>query len=220
MYLILISLISYLLGSIPFSYFIAKAYGKNLHEVGSKNIGTANVFRATKKIEALLMALVSDVGKGALAIILVQKFAYLGYNLLYAQFLASFFVVLGHNWPIFLKFKGGKGIASLAGTLLVLEWKGLVCGFIITVFSTILVEIILKRGIKLGGSLKQKIKKLFSVVISQIIGRIVGITSGLIFVFTLNPEVIKISSGAIILVGLKHTKRIKEFLAKENGKNR
>ncbi len=220
MYLILISLISYLLGSVPFSYFVARAYGKNLYEIGSKNIGTANVFRATKKVEALLMALIGDAGKGALAIILVQKFAYLGYNLLYAQFLAAFFIVLGHNWPIFLKFKGGRGLASLAGVLLVLEWKGFVYGFIIMILLTILVEIILKKGIKLEGSFNQKFKKLFSVLISQIIGRIVGIISGLIFIFILNPEAIKISCGAVVLTGLKHTKRTKEFLEKENGKNR
>jgi len=202
--LIFISILSYFLGSIPFSYLVAKAYGKNLFEIGSRNIGAANVWRATGKIESLLMALVGDVGKGALAIFLAQRFSFLGYNLLFGQALAAFFVVLGHNWPIFLKFKGGRGLASLAGVILVLNWQILflvlaVIGFFI--FST---ELAMKKRVKLT--------ELFSVFISQVLGRMIGIVAAAILVFLLYPQIFKILFPAVILSGIKHIKRTKTFL--------
>jgi len=204
MYLILISLISYLLGSIPFSYLVARAYGKNLFEIGSRNIGTANVWRATGKKEALIVALIGDMGKGALAILIAQKFGFLGYNLFFGQVLAAFFVVLGHNWPIFLKFKGGRGLASLAGVILVLNWQILflvlaVIGFFI--FST---ELAMKKRVKLT--------ELFSVFISQVLGRMIGIVAAAILVFLLYPQIFKILFPAVILSGIKHIKRTKTFL--------
>jgi len=204
MYLVLISLISYLLGSIPFSYLVARAYGKNLFEIGSRNIGTANVWRATGKKEALIVALIGDMGKGALAILISQKFGFLGYNLFFGQVLAAFFVVLGHNWPIFLKFKGGRGLASLAGVILVLNWQILflvlaVIGFFI--FST---ELAMKKRVKLT--------ELFSVFISQVLGRMIGIVAAAILVFLLYPQIFKILFPAVILSGIKHIKRTKTFL--------
>jgi len=204
MYLILISLISYLLGSIPFSYLVARAYEKNLFEIGSRNIGTANVWRATGKKEALIVALIGDMGKGALAILISQKFGFLGYNLFFGQVLAAFFVVLGHNWPIFLKFKGGRGLASLAGVILVLNWQILflvlaVIGFFI--FST---ELAMKKRVKLT--------ELFSVFISQVLGRMIGIVAAAILVFLLYPQIFKILFPAVILSGIKHIKRTKTFL--------
>jgi len=204
MYLVLISLISYLLGSIPFSYLVARAYEKNLFEIGSRNIGTANVWRATGKKEALIVALIGDMGKGALAILISQKFGFLGYNLFFGQVLAAFFVVLGHNWPIFLKFKGGRGLASLAGVILVLNWQILflvlaVIGFFI--FST---ELAMKKRVKLT--------ELFSVFISQVLGRMIGIVAAAILVFLLYPQIFKILFPAVILSGIKHIKRTKTFL--------
>ena len=204
MYLVLTSLISYLLGSIPFSYLVARAYEKNLFEIGSRNIGTANVWRATGKKEALIVALIGDMGKGALAILISQKFGFLGYNLFFGQVLAAFFVVLGHNWPIFLKFKGGRGLASLAGVILVLNWQILflvlaVIGFFI--FST---ELAMKKRVKLT--------ELFSVFISQVLGRMIGIVAAAILVFLLYPQIFKILFPAVILSGIKHIKRTKTFL--------
>ena len=204
MYLILISLISYLLGSIPFSYLVARAYGKNLFEIGSKNIGTANVWRATGKKEALIVALIGDMGKGALAILISQKFGFLGYNLFFGQVLAAFFVVLGHNWPIFLKFKGGRGLASLAGVILVLNWQILFLVLAVIGFFIFLTELAMKKRVKLT--------ELFSVFISQVLGRMIGIVAAAILVFLLYPQIFKILFPAVILSGIKHIKRTKTFL--------
>jgi len=204
MYLVLISLISYLLGSIPFSYLVARAYGKNLFEIGSRNIGTANVWRATGKKEALIVALIGDMGKGALAILISQKFGFLGYNLFFGQVLAAFFVVLGHNWPIFLKFKGGRGLASLAGVILVLNWQILFLVLAVIGFFIFLTELAMKKRVKLT--------ELFSVFISQVLGRMIGIVAAAILVFLLYPQIFKILFPAVILSGIKHIKRTKTFL--------
>lgn len=214
MWLVVISIISYLLGSIPFSYFVAKAYGKNLYEIGSGNIGGANVYRATGKVEALLLAIIGDVGKGALAIYLSQRLAFLGYNLLYAQALAAFFVVMGHNWPIFLKFKGGRGLASLIGFLLVLNWKIVPLILVVVCSAILLTELIMKKGLKLVGSGKEKLKNLFSILISQVVGRDIGMLLAAILVFLIYPQEFKISIGAVILAGIKHIKRTQDFLKK------
>jgi len=217
--LALISIISYLLGSIPFSYLVGKAYGKNLFEIGSRNIGTVNVYRATGKFEALLFALIGDLGKGALAIFLAQWLSFLGYNLLFGQALAAFFVIAGHNWPIFLKFKGGRGLASLIGVILILNWKivPLVLGAVL--FFILLTELIMKKRIELKGNFKEKIKNLFSIFISQVFGRVIGIAMAAISVYLLYPQVFKIVFPAAILAGIKHIKRTKDFLKKPNETN-
>jgi hypothetical protein len=110
MSLVLISIISYLLGSIPFSYLVAKAYGKNLYQVGSGNIGTANVWRATGKIEATFIALVGDLGKGILSVFLAQKF-FPGQIL--PQALAAFFAVLGSQLANLFEIQRRKRIGYL-----------------------------------------------------------------------------------------------------------
>jgi glycerol-3-phosphate acyltransferase PlsY len=210
----LIAVFSYLLGSIPFSYIVAKLYGKNLYQIGSGNIGSANVYRATGRFEALLIALAGDLGKGFLAIILAQKmsegcFASL---LLLGQAIAAFFVVSGHNWPIFLKFKGGRGLASLAGVILALNWKIIFLVLAVIAFFIFLTELIMKKGIKLEGKFKEKLKKLFSIFISQVLGRVIGLLAAAVSVYILFPDAFKVLFGAAILSGIKHIKRTKTFL--------
>jgi glycerol-3-phosphate acyltransferase PlsY len=209
MSLVLISVISYFLGSIPFSYLVAKAYGKNLYQIGSGNIGTANVWRATGKIEAILTALVGDLGKGILSVFLAQRF-FPGQIL--PQALAAFFAVLGHNWPIFLKFKGGRGLATSAGILLYLNWKALFLILLVIGLCIFLTELLMKKGLKLEGNLRQKIKGLFTIFISQVLGRVIGIVAAIILLFFLYPTTLKIIFPAAILVGIKHIKRTKTFL--------
>jgi glycerol-3-phosphate acyltransferase PlsY len=209
MSLVLISVISYFLGSIPFSYLVAKAYGKNLYQIGSGNIGTANVWRATGKIEAILTALVGDLGKGILSVFLAQRF-FPGQILPHA--LVAFFSVLGHNWPIFLKFKGGRGLATSAGILLYLNWKALFLILLVIGLCIFLTELLMKKGLKLEGNLRQKIKGLFTIFISQVLGRVIGIVAAIILLFFLYPTTLKIIFPAAILGGIKHIKRTKTFL--------
>ena len=112
---ILIFLISYLLGSVPFSYIITKLFkGKDIRKLGTKNVGAMNVISVAGLVPGLL-ALFFDISKGALAVYLTEKIT--GNSAL--TIFAGLFTVIGHNWPIFLKFNGGKGIATTIGILLI-----------------------------------------------------------------------------------------------------
>ena len=126
LYLLLIFIITYLLGSFPTAYLVVKKFtGKDIRLEGSRNVGALNVQRVTGKFYLSLLTLAIDVGKGVLAVLIPQWLSFLGYNLLLAITLAAFGVVLGHCFSIFLKFQGGKAQASLAGILLVLNWQWL-----------------------------------------------------------------------------------------------
>lgn len=118
MKIILIIFICYLLGSIPFGFIITKLFKKiDLREYGSGNIGATNAFRVLGLWLAIIV-LAGDVGKAIGSIYLVK---WLGFDKPFILSLAGLAVICGHNWPIFLNFKGGKGIATTFGTLLVIS---------------------------------------------------------------------------------------------------
>ncbi len=110
---------AYLLGSLPFGFLIARARGVDLRKVGSGNIGATNVFRTVGKPWGLL-CFGLDFMKGLLAAgLLPGLFAGVPASLgpENAALLGGAAVIAGHNWPVWLKFKGGKGIATSAGVL-------------------------------------------------------------------------------------------------------
>jgi glycerol-3-phosphate acyltransferase PlsY len=114
---IVVALAAYLLGSVPFGLVIARAFGLgDIREIGSGNIGATNVLRTGNKTAALLTVLL-DAGKGAVAVLIAR--AFVGED---AAGLAGLFAMLGHLYPVFLKFKGGKGVATFLGTLLALSF--------------------------------------------------------------------------------------------------
>ena len=111
---VLVGAVAYLLGSISTGLLVAKLnHGPNLREVGSKNTGASNVLR-TMGLKNGLITFAGDCGKAALA-------CGIGYWALgqYGAMLAGLMVILGHNWPVFFQFKGGKGVASSCGVMLV-----------------------------------------------------------------------------------------------------
>ena len=115
-------LIAYLLGSIPFGYILVKSKtGKNIMEVGSGNTGSTNVRRvAGKKISALTQIL--DMAKGLFpvaVILILDKYQYVNAPQ-YFVFYAAIASILGHNYSIFLKFKGGKGVNTTLGASVLL----------------------------------------------------------------------------------------------------
>lgn len=115
--------LSYLLGCFSSAYVLGKITKNiDIREYGSGNAGATNAFRVMgKKIGALTFIL--DILKGIVAVLIGR--ALLGFN---GGLLAGIFVVLGHNFPIFLNFKGGKGVATSLGVLMMINWKiGLVC---------------------------------------------------------------------------------------------
>lgn len=118
MILVLWTAIGYLLGSIPFGLVITRLLGLgDLRQIGSGNIGATNVLRTGNK-GAALATLLLDSGKGAAAVLLARSFA--GDD---AALLAGAAAFLGHVFPIWLVFKGGKGVATFLGTLIALDWR-------------------------------------------------------------------------------------------------
>lgn len=116
---VITGVIAYLLGSISTGILVAqKNHGPNLREVGSKNTGASNVLR-TMGLKSGLITFVGDCGKAAVAC-LIGRWLLAPYGAsLYGAMLAGLLVILGHNWPVFFQFKGGKGVASSCGVMLV-----------------------------------------------------------------------------------------------------
>lgn len=121
-------LIGYLLGSIPFGLLIAKRSGKvDVRQYGSGKIGATNVLRAAGG-KAAALVVVLDVSKGVLAVVLAGLIVSRGYLIvgdfglgaLVAQVLAALAAMAGHNWSVFLKFHGGRGVATFMGGLIAL----------------------------------------------------------------------------------------------------
>jgi len=145
---IIVAIIAYLLGSISFSVILSKKMaGFDVREKGSGNAGTTNVLRSVGK-KAAIITLGCDVVKGVVAIliaVIVGKIVKDLNNSLLVQ-LAGIAVIVGHTFPVFFGFKGGKGIATSLGVLLVTNWNiGLIC----LVFALILM--ILTRMVSLGS---------------------------------------------------------------------
>ena len=112
-----VGLLAYGLGSVPFGVVMARLFGLgDLRQIGSGNIGATNVLRTGNKTAAAL-TLILDAAKGGIAVLVAG--AVLGAD---AAQVAGFAAFLGHCYPVFLGFKGGKGVATFLGTLLALAW--------------------------------------------------------------------------------------------------
>lgn len=107
---VLVLVLAYLVGSIPFAYLLSRRRGIDLRDVGSGNIGASNVLR-TSGVRAAVIAMLLDALKGVLAVLVAQRVAP-GPATPMAAGLAS---VLGHVYPVWLRFRGGKGVATAAG---------------------------------------------------------------------------------------------------------
>ncbi|TEU04088.1 glycerol-3-phosphate 1-O-acyltransferase PlsY [Candidatus Aerophobetes bacterium] len=120
-FLFLILIACYLLGSVPSGYLIGKAFkGIDIRDFGSGNIGFTNVLRAIGTFPALIV-LIIDITKGIVSVYLGFFFAQLmGIDYQVMGGIGGLASIVGHNWPIFLKFKGGKGVAVTAGVFLAL----------------------------------------------------------------------------------------------------
>jgi acyl phosphate:glycerol-3-phosphate acyltransferase len=141
--LFLIPVIGYLLGSIPFGYLLVKsAQGADIRTIGSGNIGATNVYRKSRS--AGLLTLLADGGKGYLAVLIA---GWMGGGVEW-QSVAAFSAILGHLFTVWLKFKGGKGVATGCGAFLALS--PLAVGLTLVVFVATLM---LTRYISLSSIL-------------------------------------------------------------------
>ncbi|HEX7475698.1 MAG TPA: glycerol-3-phosphate acyltransferase, partial [Dehalococcoidales bacterium] len=113
---VIIAILSYLIGSIPFAYVVGRLVkGIDIRKVGDGNVGGANAFREIGAAAGLFV-IVADIMKGVTAVLIAQG-AHLNQT---SVFVAGFACVLGHIYPVFLNFKGGRGEATAEGVLVVL----------------------------------------------------------------------------------------------------
>ena len=184
-WLIAIGLIAYLLGSFPLTYIIA---GKRALQEGSGNLGAMNTYRVTGSLPLTALVFLADAGKAIIAIWLTRDvLAPLGYNMVAAVTIAAFLVVLGHNRSVFLKliqgrFYGGRGLSSLIGILIVLNWVSLFACLAVMILCIFLIEWFMKKKLE-GG-----FKKLFKAFGSQVLGRFIGLVICLVPLYFFIPQ--------------------------------
>ena len=145
---IIIAIMAYAIGSINFSVIISKKIaGFDVREKGSGNAGTTNMLRSVGK-KAALLTLICDTLKGVIAVLLALIIGKMFKNVdkaLLVQ-IAGILVVVGHTFPIFFEFKGGKGVATSLGVLLMINWKiGLIC----LVFAVVIMAV--TRMVSMGS---------------------------------------------------------------------
>ena len=124
----MVAIVGYLLGSIPFGLIISRRQAKiDIRQYGSGKTGGTNVLRTLGR-KAFLLVAALDIAKGAMAVVLAGliighdyiSFGGSGLGLLFAQVIAALGAIIGHIWPIFVKFKGGRGVATFLGGLIAL----------------------------------------------------------------------------------------------------
>ena len=175
---------SYLLGSIPFGLIITKIFlGKDIRNIGSGNIGTTNVLRTGKKSLAAA-TLLFDVLKGYVSILIVYKY----FNeLIYLSALICF---IGHIFPVWLKFKGGKGVATYLGIILGISFTlGLIFGV-----AWIIIAIIFRYS-SLSSMLGSMIVCIYSIFTSNEIQTYYLFIIFVIIVFTHKENIIRLKSS-------------------------
>lgn len=145
---IIIALIAYAIGSINFSVIISKKMaGFDIREKGSGNAGSTNMLRSIGK-KAALITLICDVLKGVVAVLIavIAGLIIKDVDKAFLVQIAGILVVIGHTFPIFFGFKGGKGVATSLGVLLITNWQiGLIC----LVFALVIMA--LSRMVSLGS---------------------------------------------------------------------
>ncbi len=157
---VLLSIASYLLGSVPAGYLLAKwFYGIDIRKHGTGKIGATNVMRLTSKWLAIPVA-IFDIGKGALMVWSAQLVG-LGAA---EQITVGIITIIGHNWPIFLGFKGGRGVFTSLGVITILSpWMGLIIFVMPYLFAPI-------RQVAFGVFLTLSSLPFFSWFLSQPLG--------------------------------------------------
>jgi len=124
---------AYIIGSVPTSFLMGKIKGVDVRRKGSGNVGATNVLRTVGKLPAVI-TLIVDILKGVLAVTVIASYFYktdapINHELYLA--LLGLCVIAGHNWTVFLRFKGGKGVATSCGVFAILLPKAMIVAFIV-----------------------------------------------------------------------------------------
>lgn len=191
--LLLWAVIGYLIGSIPFGVVVARVMGLgNLREIGSGNIGATNVLRTGSK-PAAAATLLLDAGKGAVALLLACSLV--GED---AAQVAALAAMIGHCFPVWLKFKGGKGVATFLGILLALAWP---VGLAACVFWLIGAGV--TRMSSMGGLASAAISSVLVVLMGYGIGYVLSILLTVIVFWRHRENIARIRAGTEPKIGQK-----------------
>ena len=212
--LLAIALIAYLLGAIPFGLIISqKMAGVDIRQHGSGNIGATNVFRVLGVKYGILTA-VLDVGKAVASVLLAgliignEPLMVAGYDIHVplAQIVAALMVMVGHNWSVYIRFKGGKGVSAFFGGLVTINW------FVALVaLAVIAVVVIITRYVSLG-SMTAALGALLTFVALTVMGMttpiyvIYGLLAVLLIIYQHRSNIQRLLSGTENRLGDKKTR--------------
>lgn len=183
----LVTLAGYLLGSIPFGVLLTRAFGAgDVRNIGSGNIGATNVLRTGRK-DLAIATLLLDAGKGAAALLLARYIT----SSEVAAALAGGAAFLGHLYPVWLKFKGGKGVATFFGLMLAAHWPlGLVAA---------LIWLICAFAFRISS---------LSALIASAVTPLIGITSVASMGFPIAKPIYLLAIFAAVLIWFRHHENI------------
>ena len=177
--------IAYLLGSIPFGLLLTRFFGGvDIRSIGSGNIGATNVMRTGKKWLGILTLLL-DLGKGLLAV-LFAKYVY-DEN---AAVIAGLFAVLGHIFPIWLQYKGGKGVATSFGVFLAINW-----GFALVILAVWLGVFLITRFSSLAAIVSICYSPVIAYVLDGYMAAMLCLILSALIIFTHRNNLARLLSG-------------------------
>lgn len=194
--IILSAVVGYLLGSANSSLIVGKFYGVDVRQHGSGNAGLTNTLRTLGKSAALLV-LAGDIVKGVLAY-------WVGY--LTAGYIGGMVggvaAILGHNWPVYFKFKGGKGVLTSLAVLLMMDWR--VALIALGVFAVI---VALTRYVSLGSILASVLLPVISLLLNKDIVFVIFVLAiGLLTIYRHSSNIGRLLKGTESKLGAKKTK--------------
>ena len=191
---IIISIIAYFIGSISFSVIFSRKFaGFDVREKGSGNAGSTNVLRTVGKRTAAL-TLVCDILKGVIAIFvaIITSKIWKDIDVTVLKYLTGFFAILGHTFPIFFEFRGGKGVATALGVLITLNWKiGLIC----LIFAIIIIAV--TKMVSVGSLLAAILYPILTVFMGEakILAIVISLAIALLVIFNHRTNIKRLKNG-------------------------
>ena len=190
---ILVALVAYLIGSINSAIIFSKKFaGFDVREKGSKNAGTTNVLRTVGKGAAAL-TLICDILKGVVAVLIAMLAANIwkDTDTVVLKYLAGLFAIIGHTFPVYYGFKGGKGVATSLGVLLIVNPQiGIIC------LSFALIIMIATRWVSLGSILAATLFPILTIFMTDNFGgKVISILIGVLVIFNHRTNIKRLKDG-------------------------
>jgi len=196
MYDLLAIVTGYLLGSIPFAFLTTRLFGvSDIRLVGSGNIGATNAWRAAGPIAGILV-LILDVGKGIAAVFIASSMPESAISLEYLKLLAGIAAIIGHIFPIFMLFRGGKGVNTALGVMLtILPDEAIVA------LAVFVIAVVASRYISLGS------------ILAAVVFFLITILEWILDLSDIPPVYVVVTFFLMILILVTHRSNIKRLLS-------